>query len=29
VRKHPFEKRIEWTVVNISTDSMHNINTPG
>ena len=28
VRKHPFERRIEWTVSNISTDSKHDINTP-
>lgn len=28
VRKHSFEKRIEWTISNISADSKHNINTP-
>lgn len=27
VRKHPFERRIEWAVANISTDSKHDINT--
>ncbi len=25
VRKHPFEKRINWTIKNISKDSKHNI----
>lgn len=27
VRKHPFEKRIPWTIKNISKDSKHNINS--
>jgi len=28
VRKHFFEKRITWTIDNISTDARHTINTP-
>lgn len=28
VRKHTFEKRIDWTVENISTNQKHNISTP-
>jgi cation diffusion facilitator family transporter len=28
VRQHPFEKRITWTIKNISRDAKHNINTP-
>ncbi len=28
VRKHAFEKRINWTVENISTNQKHNISTP-
>lgn len=28
VRKHTFEKRINWTVENISTNQKHNISTP-
>ncbi len=28
VRQHAFEKRIEWTVENISTNQKHNISTP-
>jgi len=28
VRKHAFEKRISWTVENISTNQKHNISTP-
>jgi cation diffusion facilitator family transporter len=27
VRKHPFEKRITWTIENISKDSKHDINS--
>jgi cation diffusion facilitator family transporter len=27
VRQHPFEKRITWTIKNISKDSKHNINS--
>lgn len=27
VRKHPFEKRIEWTVENISTNKKHEVNS--
>ncbi|HEY5370309.1 MAG TPA: cation diffusion facilitator family transporter [Hanamia sp.] len=27
VRKHPFEKRITWTIKNISNDSKHDINS--
>jgi divalent metal cation (Fe/Co/Zn/Cd) transporter len=27
VRQHDFEKRIRWTIENISKDSKHNINT--
>lgn len=29
VRQHPVERRINWTVANISTNSRHDINTPG
>ncbi|MGN6195420.1 MAG: cation diffusion facilitator family transporter [Ginsengibacter sp.] len=28
VRQHPFEKRITWTIKNISRDAKHDINTP-
>jgi divalent metal cation (Fe/Co/Zn/Cd) transporter len=28
VRKHPFQKKIEWTIQNISTDQKHQIDTP-
>jgi len=28
VRHHPFEKRITWTIKNISRDAKHDINTP-
>jgi hypothetical protein len=28
VRQHTFEKRINWTVENISTNQKHNISTP-
>ncbi|MEO6838690.1 MAG: cation diffusion facilitator family transporter [Ginsengibacter sp.] len=27
VRKHPFEKRIEWTIKNISRDKKHDLNS--
>lgn len=28
VRKNPFEKKIEWTMENVSSDNKHKVNTP-
>lgn len=28
VRKNPFEKKIEWTMENVSSDNKHQVNTP-
>lgn len=28
VRKNPFEKKIEWTMQNVSSDNKHRVNTP-